>query len=185
MKWNEMKWIGLYATFVHMQAKLGQENLLMIVRWVRWHCLPDTGFEIQTLEVWGRAPYLSATEAPHNTEFYEWMGKKHFCFFQTAETGKRTPNSSVKGSGADHYPRAPAKVLITSVAAFSLPSNHVGPPPTTPAQHWTNIGPMPHGYWVLVEWALNLSIGFSTTRGCGSRWRDTASSGWIKLNKLT
>ena len=36
------------------------------------------------------------------------MGKKHFCFFETAETGNRTPNSGVKGSGANHYPRAPA-----------------------------------------------------------------------------
>ena len=36
------------------------------------------------------------------------MGKKHFCFFQTAETGSRTPDSGVKGSGANHYPRAPA-----------------------------------------------------------------------------
>ena len=37
------------------------------------------------------------------------MGKKHFCFFQTAETGNRAPNSGVKGSGANHYPRAPAQ----------------------------------------------------------------------------
>ena len=37
------------------------------------------------------------------------MEKKHFCFFQTAETGNQTPNSSVKGSGANHYPRAPAQ----------------------------------------------------------------------------
>ena len=29
-----------------------------------------------------------------------------FVFFQTAETGNRTPNSGVKGSGANHYPRA-------------------------------------------------------------------------------
>ena len=36
-------------------------------------------------------------------EFCEWMGKKHFCFFQAAETGKQTPSSSVKGSGANHY----------------------------------------------------------------------------------
>ena len=42
------------------------------------------------------------------------MGKKHFCFFRTAETGNRTPNP-VKGSGANHYPRAPA------------PNHHVGP----------------------------------------------------------
>ena len=80
----------------HLQAKLDQENLLKMVR---WHCTPDTGFEIQTLEVWGRTRYLSVTEAPHNTEFYEWMWKKH-------ETGKRTPKSSVKRSGANHYPRS-------------------------------------------------------------------------------
>ena len=41
------------------------------------------------------------------------MGKKHFCFFQTAETGNRTPNSGVKGSGANHYPRAPAQLMYT------------------------------------------------------------------------
>ena len=38
------------------------------------------------------------------------MGKKQFCFFQTAETGNRTPDSGVKGSGANHYPRAPARI---------------------------------------------------------------------------
>ena len=79
-----------------------------MVRWLRWHCPPDTGFEIRALAVWGRARYLSVTEAPHNTDFHTWMGKNIFCFFQTAETGNRTPNSGVKGSGANHYPRAPA-----------------------------------------------------------------------------
>ena len=49
-----------------------------LLRMVRWHRPPDTGFEIQTLDVWDRARYLSVTEAPNNTEFYEWMGKKHF-----------------------------------------------------------------------------------------------------------
>ena len=43
------------------------------------------------------------------------MGKKHFCFFETAETGNRTPNSGVKGSGANHYPRAPAHMSIQLV----------------------------------------------------------------------
>ena len=79
-----------------------------MVRWLRWHCPPDTGFEIRALAVWGRACHLSVTEAPHNTNFHTGMGKKHFCFFQTAETGNRTPSSGVKGSGANHYPRAPA-----------------------------------------------------------------------------
>ena len=79
-----------------------------MVRWLRWHCPPDTGFEIRALVVWGRARHLSVTEAPHNTNFHTWMGKKQFCFFQTAETGNRTPDSGVKGSGANHYPRADA-----------------------------------------------------------------------------
>ena len=84
-----------------------------MVRWLRWHCPPDTGFEIRALAVWGRARYLSVTEAPHNTNFHTWMGKKQFCFFQTAETGNRTPDSGVKGSGANHHPRAPALQLRT------------------------------------------------------------------------
>ena len=38
-------------------------------------------------------------------------GEETFLFFlQTAETGNRTPNSGVKGSGANHYPRAPAPI---------------------------------------------------------------------------
>ena len=39
--------------------------------------------------------------------FTRGWGKNLFCFFQTAETGDRTPTSGVKGSGANHYPRAP------------------------------------------------------------------------------
>ena len=54
---------------------------------------------------------LRPSTLPHNTEFYEWMEKKHFCFFQSAETGKRALNSCVKGSGANHYPGAPAQCM--------------------------------------------------------------------------
>ena len=69
------------------------------------------------------------TEAPHNTEFYEWMGKKQLCFLQTAETGNRTPSSSVKGSGANHYPRAPANKSLNQC------SFNVGPSSATLGQH--------------------------------------------------
>ena len=30
------------------------------------------------LAVWGRARYLSVTEASQIIEFYDWVGKKHF-----------------------------------------------------------------------------------------------------------
>ena len=58
------------------------------------------------MEVWGRARYLSVTEAPHNTEFLRLDGEETFLFL--LNRGEKTPNSSVKGSGANHYPRAPA-----------------------------------------------------------------------------
>ena len=63
---DEMKWTNYnYNYIVHIYAKLGQGNLL---RMVRWHCPPDTGIEIRVLEVRGRARHLSVTEVPHNIE---------------------------------------------------------------------------------------------------------------------
>ena len=96
-----------------------------MVRWLRWHCPPDTGFEIRALAVWGRARYLSVTEAARNTDFHTWMGKKHFCFFQTAESGNRTPNSGVKGSGANHYPRAPALLVNKAILFVTVNCNQL------------------------------------------------------------
>ena len=109
MKWNESGFRPPLCTY--------RLNWARRTSWGWWDEWDDTGFEIRALAVWGRARYLSVTEAPHNTEFHTWMGKKHFCLFQTAETGNRTPNSGVKG--AKHYPRAPA-LLILKITALSL-----------------------------------------------------------------
>ena len=62
--------------------------------------------------------YPSSTLPLGHREWMEWIGKEHFCFFQTAETGKRTPHSSVKGSGANHYPGAPAQVTSNAGVFF-------------------------------------------------------------------
>ena len=65
--YDEMKWIGHKPTFVHIQATLGQDNFLRMVRWVRWHCPPDTGrhlwwFQIENnpLFSWFIYNYVSA-----------------------------------------------------------------------------------------------------------------------------
>ena len=57
------------------------------------------------------------------------MGKKQFCFFQTAETGNRTPDSGVKGSGANHYPRAPAHARLQRVQNCLAKVVTKAPPP--------------------------------------------------------
>ena len=105
--WNESGFRPPLCTY---RLNWARRTLLGMVRWMRWHCPPDTGFEIWALAVWGRARYFSVTEA----EFQTWMGKKHFRFFQTAETGNWTPNSSVKGSGANHYPGASARMSFNN-----------------------------------------------------------------------
>ena len=50
--------------------------------------------------------------------FTRGWGRNIFCFFETAETGNRTPNSGVKGSGANHYPRAPAHRVYMNEVRF-------------------------------------------------------------------
>ena len=50
--------------------------------------------------------------------FTRGWGRNIFCFFQTAETGNRTPNSGVKGSGANYYPRAPVHPLHQGTRPF-------------------------------------------------------------------
>ena len=67
---------------MHTYAKLGQDELLMMVRWIRWHFPRDICFEIRGLAVWGRASYLSVTEAPQNTESLRVNGDES-CFFET------------------------------------------------------------------------------------------------------
>ena len=105
---------------VNQLASLGQEDLLRMVRWMSNTVLQTQDSKFEPLAVWGRARYLSVTEASHNTDFHTWMGKKHFCFFQTAETWNRTPNSGVKSSGANHYPRAPALASLEQILLIRL-----------------------------------------------------------------
>ena len=86
-----------------------------MVRWLRWHCPPDTGFEIRALAVWDRARYLAVTEAPHNTDFHTWMGKKHFLFLSNRRD--REPNPELW--------REKAAVLTTTLGPppWSIPRN--------------------------------------------------------------
>ena len=111
MKWNESGFRPPLCTY--------RLNWARRTSWGWWNIWDDTALQTQDskFEPW-RSEAEHATsrsrEAPHNTDFHTWMGKKHFCFFQTAETGNRTSNSGVKGGGANHYPRAPAALVPIS-----------------------------------------------------------------------
>ena len=59
-----------------------------MVRWMRWHFPPDTGFEIWALVVWSRARYLSVKEVPHNIDSLRVSWEETFCF--EGQNGVRT-----------------------------------------------------------------------------------------------
>ena len=84
------------------------------ISWGWWDDWDDTVLQTQDskFEPW-RSEAEHATSRsrrlPTIVTFTRGWGTNIFCFFQTAETGNRTPNSGVKGSGASHYPEAPAR----------------------------------------------------------------------------
>ena len=87
MKWNESGFRPLLCTY---RLNWARRTSWGWWKWLRWHCPPDTGFEIRAMAVWGRAHYLSVTEASHNTDFNTWMGKKPFLFLSNRRD--REPN---------------------------------------------------------------------------------------------
>ena len=97
-KWNESGFRPPLCTY-----KL---NWARRTSWGWWDDWDDTVLQTQDLKFehatsrWRRLPTILT--------FIRGWGRNIFCFFQTAETGNRTPSSGVKGGGANHYPRAPA-----------------------------------------------------------------------------
>ena len=104
MKWNESGFRPPLCTY--------RLNWAGRTSWGWWDDWDDTVLQTQDSKF---KPWRS--EAEHATSrsrrlptiltFTRGWGRNIF-LFQTAETGNRTPDSGVKGSGANHYPRAPA-----------------------------------------------------------------------------
>ena len=106
MKWNESGFRPPLCTY--------RLNWARRTSWGWWDDWDDTVLQTQDskFEPW-RSEAEHATSRsrrlPTILTFTHGWGRNIFCFFQTAETGNRTPNSGVKGSGANHYLRAPAR----------------------------------------------------------------------------
>ena len=108
MKWNESGFRPPLCTY--------RLNWARRTSWGWWDDWDDTVLQTQDSKF---EPWRS--EAEHTTSrsrrlptiltFTRGWGRNIICFFQTAETGNRTPNSGVKGSGANYYPRAPALIV--------------------------------------------------------------------------
>ena len=105
VKWNESGFRPPLCTY--------RLNWARRTSWGGWGDWDDTVLQTQDskFEPW-RSEAEHATSwsrrLPTILTFTRGWGRNIFCFFQTAETGNRTPNSGVNGSGANHYPRAPA-----------------------------------------------------------------------------
>ena len=113
MKWNESGFRPPLCTY--------RLNWARRTSWGWWDDWDDTVLQTQDskFEPW-RSEAEHATSRsrrlPTILTFTRGWGRNIFCFFETAETGNRTPNSGVKGSGANHYPRAPARSAMCCVS---------------------------------------------------------------------
>ena len=108
-KWNESGFRPPLCTY--------RINRARRTSWGWWDDWDDTVLQTQDskFEPW-RSEAEHATSRsrrlPTILTFTRGWGRNIFCFFETAETGNRTPNSGVKSGGANHYPRAPALGVV-------------------------------------------------------------------------
>ena len=105
MKWNESGFRPPLCTY--------RLNWARRTSWGWWDDWDDTVLQTQDskFEPWRSEAEHATSQSrrlPAILTFTRGWGRNNFCFFQTAETGNWTPDSGVKGSGANHYPRAPA-----------------------------------------------------------------------------
>ena len=105
------------------------------------------------MAVWGRARYLSVTEAPHNTEFHTWMRKKHFVSFKPPRPGTEPRTLAWK-----------AAVLTTTLGPppnrHTIPGTYVVTMLAHRLWHWPNIVP------ILGEFRGFIGCGFLASRRC-------------------
>ena len=92
--------------------------------WGWWDDWDDTVLQTQDSKFgpwWSEAEHATSRSRrlPTIPTFTRGWGRHIFSFFQTAETGNQTPNSGVKGSGANHYPMAPAQVSRQFLCALT------------------------------------------------------------------
>ena len=107
-KWNESGFRPPLCTY--------RLNWARRTSWGWWDDWDDTALQTQDskFEPWrSEAEHATARSRrlPAILIFTRGWGRNIFCFFQTAGTGNRTPNSGVKGSGANHYPMSPARLV--------------------------------------------------------------------------
>ena len=117
MKWNESGFRPLLCTY--------RLNWTRRTSWGWWDEWDDTARQTQDSKF---KPWRSETEhatsrsrrLPTILSFRSGWERNIFVFFQAAETGKRTRNCSVKGNGANHYPRAPARMSMAGDISFAV-----------------------------------------------------------------
>ena len=92
---------------------------------MRWHYPPGTRFEIRSLAVWGRACYLSVTEAPHNIEYLRVSGEETLCSFETLrpEWGSSPRSPTFQAGNLNHCTRAPVLCKIELVCVLTARSH--------------------------------------------------------------
>ena len=122
-----------------------------MVRWLRWHCPPDQDSKFEPWRSEAEHATSRSRRFPTILTFTRGWGRNMFGFFQTAETGNRTPNAGVKGSDVNHHPRAPPpphfffhllwSIVVAYPRADRISRINVCLPLVHRLRRWTNVEP--------------------------------------------
>ena len=99
----------LYVTFVHKQAKLGLDNHLKMVRWIKIMILHacQHGCEIIAQVGWGRERYQPVTDYPHNAVSVRvGGGGEKYCVYLNPGYRERGTNPRTGVTGGSAYKKA-------------------------------------------------------------------------------
>ena len=97
-----------------------------MVRWIRWHCPPDTEFAIRALAVWGRHATYRSRRLPTIFNLHEWA--EIFCFFETwiPERGLNPRSATFQAGSFNQCTRAPALLIqVLLYFSFKIWNHHV------------------------------------------------------------
>ena len=91
--------------------RLNWANLLRMLRWMKWHCPPDTEFDPWESE----AKYVTSPsrKLPAIMNLYEWAGR-NFSFLETLlvpEQGTKLRCQTFQAGSFNHYTKTPRKCI--------------------------------------------------------------------------
>ena len=133
------EWVFRPPLCLYRLNAMGQESLLRMVRWMKWHKI-STKFEPWRSDA--KHATSRSQRLPTMLNHHKWAGKNFVSLKLACQSGGRT-----------RYLRLSKQAALTILHKYSK-KNIYCPNPSTVGQHWNSIGWMPRVRWGRGPWVV-------------------------------